>query len=96
MTKQQIIDLLNSYGLSKSDAAHAWENIVVDAKNELIAMGASTLPGLGTLHVRTRAARPERPGRNMHTGEALVVPAQPAKKVVVLSAVKALKDAINS
>ena len=95
MNKTGITDIISAYGVSKADANRSWDDIIQAIKNELAAMGAATLPGLGTLHVRTRAARPERPGRNLHTGEALVVPAQPAKKTVILSAAKALKEAVN-
>ena len=95
MNKTGIIDIISAYGVSKADANRSWDDIIQAIKNELNAMGAATLPGLGTLHVRTRAARPERPGRNPQTGEALTIPAKPEKKGVVLVAAKALKDAIN-
>jgi DNA-binding protein HU-beta len=48
-----------------------------------------TLPGIGKLSIKTRAARE---GRNPATGEAITIP---AKNAVKFSAAKALKDAIN-
>ena len=96
MNHKTLIDILRHYGLSKAEAYHAWETVINTIQNELLAVRSSTLPGLGTLHVRTRAARPERPGRNPQTGAAMTIPAKPEKKAVVLVAAKALKDAINT
>lgn len=50
--------------------------------------GEVTLPGLGKLQVKNRAART---GKNPATGEALQIP---AKRVPHFSAAKALKDAV--
>ncbi len=48
-----------------------------------------TLPGLGKLAIKQRAART---GKNPKTGEAIQIP---AKKAPHFSAAKALKDAVN-
>lgn len=82
-------------GCSKSAAIRAWDQIVFNIKTDLEATRHSSVPNVGNLHVRPRAARPERPGHNPKTGAALVIPAQPAKKTVVLSVAKALKDSLN-
>jgi len=58
------------------------------AQAELEKGGEVTLPGVGKLSVKTRAART---GRNPATGEALAIP---EKKVPHFSALKALKDAV--
>lgn len=50
--------------------------------------GEVTLPGLGKLHAKDKAARP---GRNPKTGEALTIA---ARRVPAFSAAKALKEAV--
>ncbi len=58
--------------------------------SELVEGGEVTLPGLGKLTVKARAART---GHNPKTGESIQIP---AKRVPDFSAAKALKDAVNA
>jgi len=58
-------------------------------QEQLKSGGEVTLPGIGKLSVKTRAARS---GRNPSTGESLAIP---EKKVPHFSALKALKDAVT-
>lgn len=67
---------------------------ILKAAGEVVAAtlkagGEVTLPGIGKLSVKTRAARA---GRNPKTGEAIQIP---AKRSVAFSAAKALRDAVN-
>jgi len=55
---------------------------------ELNEGGEVTLPGIGKLHAKDKAARK---GRNPKTGEALTIS---ARRVPVFSASKTLKDAV--
>ena len=57
---------------------------------ELQEGGEVTLPGLGKLQTKDRAART---GKNPKTGEPLAIP---AKRVPHFSATKALKEAVNA
>ena len=96
MTQAEIISIIvGATGCPKTVAESTYKSLVNVLVGRMKDNGRATLPGLGTLHVRTRAARPERPGRNPKTGEALVIPAKPEKKGVVLVAAKALKEAVN-
>jgi DNA-binding protein HU-beta len=56
---------------------------------ELLGGGEASIPGVGKLHVKTRAARK---GRNPRTGKAIVIP---ERRAVVFTAGKAIKDALR-
>lgn len=95
MTKTKLIELLNSYGLSKRDAAHAWANIAQDAINELLTTGEAILPGLGALRVAKRSAQPERQWKNPKTGETRTIEAKPEYKTVSFRPHKELRGTLN-
>jgi DNA-binding protein HU-beta len=73
-------------GLSKKQAGEILEHIAALAYKH--AKDTFTLPGIGKLVLRNRAARM---GRNPKTGEAISIP---AKRVVKFRVAKAAKDAI--
>lgn len=77
-------------GQSKKDVEHALKTLGDVVQAELQQCGEVTLPGIGKLSVKTRAART---GRNPATGEEMQIA---AKNVPHFSAAKALKDAANS
>ena len=95
MTKQELIDAINVAATSRYDAgvskvviAAVLDTLGDVAQAELQQGGEVTLPGLGKLSVKSRAART---GRNPATGEEMQIA---AKNVPHFSAAKALKDAV--
>jgi len=73
----------------------------LDAMSQLIATNLSsggpgqiTIPGLMKIKVVRKPAVPEREGINPFTKEPTVFKAKPAKNVVKIQPVKALKDAV--
>lgn len=95
MNQKDLIDAINQEGPSHYSAGLS--KVVIDAvlcslaavaTRELKRGGEVTLPGLGKLSVKTRAARK---GRNPATREEMDIP---AKTVPHFSAAKALKDAV--
>lgn len=90
LTKAELTAKLSeASGLSKKDTDHAI-NVLGDViTEELLAGNEITLPGIGVISVKTRAARK---GRNPQTGEELDIA---ASKGAHLSASKTLKDKLN-
>ena len=89
MTKSGLISYLaEKSGMSKKDISTFWELVVDTAYMQAKAVGEITLPGLGKLLKKNRAARQ---GRNPATGATIQIP---AKTVVKFRVAKAAKDAI--
>ena len=89
MTKSQVIaELAEKTGMSKKDVSGFMEAMVTMAYSEAKKAGEFTIPGLGKLLKKQRAARM---GRNPATGETIKIP---AKTVVKFRVAKAAKDAI--
>lgn len=90
MTKQELITAIQqaANGASKSTIETVLNELGSVTALALFRGGEVTLPGIGKLSVKTRAARI---GRNPATGEELKIA---AKKVPHFSAAKALKDAV--
>ena len=89
LTKSQILEALaERMGVTKKEAAAFLEALVQLAYDEVKRVGDFTLPGLGKLQKKHRAARM---GRNPATGETIQIP---AKTVVKFRVAKAAKDAI--
>jgi len=89
LTKSQIISgLADKSGLSKKDVTGLMEAMVEMAYDETKKSGEFTVPGLGKLIKKARAARM---GRNPATGETIKIP---AKTVVKFRVAKAAKDSI--
>lgn len=88
-TKAALIDFIsNKAGASKAETTRildALGDVVGDLLNE---GNEVTLPGIGKLTVKEKAART---GRNPKTGEPIEIP---ARKAAHFSAAKALKDAL--
>jgi DNA-binding protein HU-beta len=90
MNKNELIDAVaESAGLSKADAGRAVDAVVGNITAALKRGESVALVGFGAFQVRDRA---ERAGRNLKTGEPIVIP---AAKNPVFKAGKALKDAVN-
>ena len=96
MTKQELIDAIKENSISRHEAgvskvviAAVLDTLGDVAQAELRLAGEVTLPGLGKLSVKKRAARE---GRNPATGETIKIK---AKTVPHFTAAKALKDAVE-
>ncbi len=89
MSKSALLGMLaEKTGMSRKDVAGMWDMIVDTAYKQAKSAGEFTLPGLGKLVKKQRAARQ---GRNPATGETIQIP---AKTVVKFRVAKAAKDAI--
>ncbi len=89
MTKSQLLEALASKtGLTKKDATAALDALTNLAYSEVKNNGEFTVPGLGKLVKKHRAARM---GRNPATGETIKIG---AKTVVKFRVSKSAKDAI--
>lgn len=87
MSKSQIAAAIaDKAGIKKKQAAEILEHLAQLAYKN--AKNTFTLPGIGKLKLRNRAARI---GRNPATGEQIQIP---AKRVVKFTVAKACKDAI--
>lgn len=89
MTKSQVLAALaEKTGHSRKEVAGAVEALVALAYSETKKSGEFTIPGLGKLVKKQRAARM---GRNPATGQEIKIP---AKTVVKFRVAKAAKEAI--
>lgn len=90
MNQADLINALsNEASLTKKEAEGILKKLGDVVAAELVEGGEVTLPGIGKLSVKKRAART---GRNPKTGEELKIK---AKTVPHFSAAKALKDAVE-
>jgi DNA-binding protein HU-beta len=90
MTKAELVaKVAAEAGVTKA-AAERCVNAFVAALTDALAKGERVaLPGLGVFNVKERKARK---GRNPRTGEEITIP---ARKVVVFSPAKALKEKVK-
>lgn len=89
LTKSQVIsELAEKAGVGKKEVTGLLDAMVSLAYSEVKKSGEFTVPGLGKLIKKARAARM---GRNPATGETIKIP---AKTVVKFRVAKAAKDAI--
>ncbi|USN53659.1 MAG: HU family DNA-binding protein [Candidatus Nomurabacteria bacterium] len=89
MTKSQLLTMLaEKSNMSKKDVGEFLDMLAQMAYDETKRNGEFTLPGLGKLVKKHRAARS---GRNPATGETIQIP---AKTVVKFRVAKAAKEAI--
>ena len=89
MTKSQVLNALSEkLGKTRKEAGEILEALVNLAYSEAKKTGEFTIPGLGKLMKKHRAARM---GRNPATGEQIQIK---AKTVVKFRMAKAAKDAI--
>lgn len=89
MTKSQMLQsLADSTGLSKKDIVTVLDALTNLAYSQVKSNGECTIPGIGKLVKKHRAARQ---GRNPATGATIQIP---AKTVVKFRVSKAAKDSI--
>jgi len=98
-TKTQILTAISEEtGLSRKDVAGVFASMSTLISRHVMKRGSGefSIPDCG-IKVR-RVVKPRtkaRMGRNPATGEAIKIPAKPAKTVVKVAALKALKDKIG-
>ena len=100
MTKTQIVThIAESTGLSKKQVAEVFSELgdLITAHMKRRGSGEFTIPDTGVKIRRVKKpARKARMGRNPATGEPMKIPAKPASTTVRVTALKALKETINS
>lgn len=93
MTKQELIDTVHKRlgGAHAKEAVAEVANCLFAAMSDaIIETGDLSVRGFGTFSLSNRQART---GRNIHTGETIMVPAM---KTIRFAAAKALKDGVNA
>lgn len=99
-TKSQIIaSIADTTELSKRDVAKVFGALgdLVEAHMKRRGSGEFAIPDTGVkIRKVKKPARKARMGRNPATGEEIKIAAKPASTVVKVTALKALKDTINS
>ena len=96
-TKSQLLlTIAEETGLSRKQVGAVIESLGTHIKKNLGGRGAGkfVLPGLMKLKVVKKPATKARKGINPFTGEETTFKAKPARKVVKIQPLKALKDAV--
>jgi nucleoid DNA-binding protein len=96
-TKTEILrTIAENTELSKKDVVAVFDEMAAMIKKDLgkRGVGAFTIPGLAKVRVVRKPATKARKGTNPFTGEEMMFKAKPARNVVKLSALKALKDMV--
>jgi len=90
MNKTELVNAIaEESGLTKADAARAFDATLTSVTNALKSGDSISLIGFGTFSVKERSART---GRNPQTGETIQIK---ASKIPSFKAGKTLKDAVN-
>lgn len=89
MKKSELVGNIKPANASAAVAESVLDALGKVVQEELTKGGEITLPGIGKLSVKTKAART---GRNPRTGASINIP---EKKVAHFTVAKALKDAVN-
>ncbi len=96
-TKSQILgDIGDQTGLTKKEVASVFEEMATLIKKDLGRRGPGTftVPCLMKIRVVRKPATKARRGINPFTGEEMMFKAKPARNVVKVAALKALKDMV--
>ena len=97
-TKAQLTSVIaDNTGLTKKDVAAVMEELSVVIHRHLKKRGAGqfTMPGLMKIKTVRKPATKARKGINPFTGEEAVFKAKPARTIVKVQPLKALKDMAN-
>jgi len=93
MTKAQVMsDLAAKTSLTKAQVTSVISEMCLLIEAELKAGRPASVPGLVKITLSRKPATASRPGRNPFTGEDIMIKAKPARNVVKVRALKALKD----
>ena len=97
-TKSNIIgEISDKTGLTRKEVSSVFETMGGLIKKDLGRRGGPgvfTVPGLMKIRVVRKPATKARKGVNPFTGEAMMFKAKPARNVVKVAALKALKDMV--
>ncbi len=96
-TKSQIMgDISDKTGLTRKEVASVFESMAGLIKKDLGRRGPGifTVPGLMKIRVVRKPATKSRRGINPFTGVEMMFKAKPARNVVKVGALKALKDMV--
>lgn len=94
-TKSELLNLIaENTGLARKDVAAVMEAFGEVAQKTLKKHGVFSLSGMMKMKVVKKPATRARKGINPFTGEETIFKAKPARKVVKIQALKALKDSV--
>lgn len=96
-TKSEILrEIAETTGLTRKDVVAVFDSMAGMIKKDLGRRGAGvfTIPGLAKIRVVRKPATKARKGVNPFTGEEMMFKAKPARNVVKIGALKALKDMV--
>ncbi len=96
-TKSEVTGAIaDETGLTKKEVASVFEAMAGIIKKDLGRRGPGqfTVPGLMKIRLKRKPATKARKGVNPFTGETMMFKAKPARNVVKVTALKALKDMV--
>jgi nucleoid DNA-binding protein len=97
LTKSEVFrSLSDSTGLSKQQITTVFENLsqLIETNIGKKGPGIFVIPGLAKIKVIRKPATKEREGINPFTGEQTIFKAKPARNVIKIQPLKALKDMV--
>ena len=97
LTKSEVFrSLSESTGLTRQQITTVFENLnqLIEANIGKRGPGIFVLPGIAKIKVIRKPATKEREGINPFTGEQTIFKAKPARNVVKIQPLKALKDMV--
>ncbi len=97
-TKSQLVGALaDNTGVAKKDVVAVLDELgsVIERHVKKRAVGYFTLPGLMKIRTVRKPATKARKGRNPFTGEDIMIKAKPARTVVKVTPLKALKEMVD-
>lgn len=93
LTKAQMAsEVANKAGLTKTQINSVFDAMAELIGEELKAGRPVAIPGLVKIAIANKAATAARLGRNPKSGEEITIKAKPARRIVKVRALKALKD----
>jgi DNA-binding protein HU-beta len=93
MTKAQVVSELSSrVGITRAQTTEVFVKLTELIQEELSGGRQVTIPGLVKVSLSQKPATAARQGRNPFTGDNITIKAKPARKVVKVKAIKAMKD----
>ncbi len=96
-TKSEVTGAIaDETGLTKKEVSSVFEAMAGIIKKDLGRRGPGlfTVPGLMKIRIKRKPATKARKGVNPFTGEQMMFKAKPARNVVKITALKALKDMV--
>lgn len=97
MSKSSVIKAITDYtNLSRKEITSVFDSLtqIIEKHVKSGGPGKFVMPGLLKIVVVKKAATPARKGKNPFTGEEMMFKAKPARKVVKIRALRALKEMV--